>query len=226
MFFPIGDDNVKGRYKPVFTILLIILNCYFFWQELGMSEQQLAGFFYQYGAVPTEIMNGRKLHTLVTSMFLHGGWSHLIGNMVFLWIFADNIEVTIGNVRFILFYLVGGIVAALVHCFVLSSSTIPCIGASGAISATLGAYLVMFPSSRIRVFFFFFFFRISAFVFLGLWIVQQLFDGWATLGLKTSDTSGVGYWAHIGGFAYGFFRGFFFKKHLKTLRGGFFDFRK
>ena len=140
---------------------------------------------------------------------------HLIGNMLFLWIFADNIEVSIGNFRFLLFYLAGGVFSVLVHGFVLQGSTIPCIGASGAISATLGAYLVMFPSSRIKVFFFLFFFRVSAFLFLGFWILQQVLDGWATLGLQTADTSGIGYWAHIGGFAYGLVRGFYFRRQHK-----------
>jgi membrane associated rhomboid family serine protease len=134
--------------------------------------------------------------------------------MIFLWIFADNIEVTIGSFRFLLFYLVGGVVAALVHCFVLKGSSIPCIGASGAISATLGAYLVMFPSSKIRVLFIFFSFRVSAFVFLGFYIVQQLMAGWESLELKAAETSGVGYWAHIGGFGYGFFRGWFFRDKI------------
>lgn len=218
MLFPIGDDHVKGQYKPIFTYLLILINCYFFWQEIQLSEEQLQTLFFTYGATPTEVMQGKQLHTLFTSMFLHGGWMHLIGNMLFLWIFADNIEVSIGNLRFLIFYLAGGVVAAVVHCFVLKGSNIPCIGASGAIAATLGAYLVMFPSSKIKVFFFFFFFRISAFVFLGLWIAQQLMDGWASLGLRTSDTSGIGYWAHIGGFGYGLVRGFNFrarKRHGK-----------
>jgi membrane associated rhomboid family serine protease len=156
-------------------------------------------------------MQGEQLHTVVTSIFLHGGWMHLIGNMLFLGIFADNIEISIGNFRFLIFYMIGGAFSILVQTFVLQGSNIPCIGASGAISATLGAYLVMFPSSKIRVFFFLFFFRVSAFIFLGFWILQQVLDGWASLGLQTADTSGIGYWAHIGGFAYGIIRGFTFR---------------
>ncbi len=139
---------------------------------------------------------------------------HLIGNMLFLLIFADNIEAVIGNLRFLLFYLAGGIFAALVHCYVLKWSTIPCIGASGAISATLGAYLVMFPTSKIRVLFFIFSFRVSAFVFLGFYIVQQVMAGWGSLQLHAAESSGVGYWAHIGGFGYGFIRGWFFRSKL------------
>jgi len=212
MFFPIGDDNIKGKSKPVITYLLIIFNCYIFWQQLQLSPEQMEQFFYDYGAVPSYIWKGQNLHTLVTSMFLHGGWMHLIGNMVFLWIFGDNIEVTVGSFRFFLFYLVGGIFAALVHCFVLQGSAMPCIGASGAISATLGAYLVMFPSSKITVLFFIFSFRVSAFVFLGFYIVQQVMAGWDSLELKAAESSGVGYWAHIGGFGYGFIRGWFFRQ--------------
>lgn len=214
MFFPIGDDNVKGRSTPIFTYLLIAINCFIFWQQLQLSPEQMNKFFYNFGAVPSLILKGQALHTLITSMFLHGGWMHLIGNMLFLGIFADNIEATIGSFRFILFYLVGGIVATLVHCFVLQGSTIPCIGASGAISATLGAYLVMFPSSRIRVLLFIFSFRVSAFIFLGFYIIQQVIAGWESLELKAAESSGVGYWAHIGGFAYGFLRGWFFRSKL------------
>lgn len=215
MLLPIGDDQAKGRHKPIFTVILILINCFVFWQELQLDEEGLTRLFYNYGAVPEKIMQGQQLHTLFTSIFLHGGWMHLIGNMLFLWIFADNIEVSIGNFRFLLFYLAGGVFSVLVHSFMLQGSTIPCIGASGAISATLGAYLVMFPSSRIKVFFFLFFFRVSAFLFLGFWILQQVLDGWATLGLQTADTSGIGYWAHIGGFGYGLIRGFFFRRQHK-----------
>lgn len=214
MFFPIGDDNVRGRYKPVFTYVLIIINCYVFWRQLQLSPAQLERFFYAYGAVPAYIWQAKNLHTLLTGMFLHGGWMHLIGNMLFLGIFADNIEVTIGNVRFLLFYLAGGVFAALLHCFVLQGSEIPCIGASGAISATLGAYLVMFPTSRIRVLVFIFSFRVSALFFLLLYIIEQVMAGWQSLQLQAADASGVGYWAHIGGFAYGFARGWFFRRDL------------
>lgn len=162
---------------------------------------------YTYGAIPKYIVNGERLFTLFTSLFLHGGWMHLIGNMMFLWIFADNIEVTVGNLRFAIFYLLGGIFGAVVHSYLYVVSSIPCIGASGAISAALGAYLILFPSSKIKVLFFLFVFRISAFAFLGLWIVQKLFAGWAAIGFDTTNTSGIGYWAHIGGFAYGFIFG-------------------
>lgn len=224
MFFPIGDDNVRGKSKPIFTYLLIIFNCYIFWQQLLLSPEQMQDFFYQYGAVPANIWRGENLHTLFSSMFLHGGWLHLIGNMIFLYIFGDNIEVTVGSFKFLLFYLAGGVFAALVHCFVLNASTIPCIGASGAISATLGAYLVMFPGSRIKVLFIIFTFRVSAFVFLVFYIIQQVMAGYESLELEAAESSGVGYWAHIGGFAYGFIRGWYFRqKHLKRKSNSIYD---
>ena len=217
MFFPIGDDQLKGNHKPIFTYLLIFLNCYIFWQERLMPPEKLERLFDQYAAVPVHIMAGDNLHTLFTSMFLHGGWSHLIGNMVFLWIFGDNIEIAIGNIRFLIFYLLGGILSALVHSIVLNYSEVPAVGASGAIAAVLGAYLVMFPSSRVKIFFLLFLsvFRVSAFVFLGIWIVQQLVAGWALLGPQTTDTAGVGYWAHIGGFGFGTVCGFVFRAKAK-----------
>lgn len=204
MFFPIGDDHIKGKYKPFVTYILIAINCYVFWQQITLPEKELNQLIYTYGAIPKFIMHGQRLFTLFTSLFLHGGWMHLIGNMMFLWIFGDNIEVTVGNVRFALFYIIGGIFGAAVHSYLYAGSDVPCIGASGAISAALGAYLILFPSSKIKILFFIFVFRVSAFAFLGLWIVQQLLEGWAAIGPATGNTAGIGYWAHIGGFAYGF----------------------
>lgn len=184
-----------------------------------MPEEHLKSFFATYATIPQHITNGQNLYTLFTSMFLHGGWSHLLGNMVFLWIFGDNIEIAIGNLKFILFYIFGGVFSALVHSFILSSSQMPAVGASGAIAAVLGAYLIMFPSSKIKIFFLLFFtvFRVSAFVFLGIWIAQQLLAGWALLGLQTADTSGVGYWAHIGGFGFGIVFGSIFRASAKKV---------
>lgn len=221
MLFPIGDDHVKGKYKPIVTYLLIVINCFVFWKELQLSDKEIQNLFFTYGAVPAEIMSGRRLHTLVTSTFLHAGWIHLIGNMMFLWIFADNIEITVGNIKFAVFYILGGIFGAALHSYLFPQSQIPCIGASGAVSAALGAYFVLYPASKIRIFFFFFIFRISAFVFLGLWILQQLLDGWASIAPQAADTVNVGYWAHIGGFAYGFVFGLsvLIKRKYRTASG-------
>jgi membrane associated rhomboid family serine protease len=142
-------------------------------------------------------------------MFLHGGWMHLIGNMLFLWIFSDNIEATIGNTKFVLFYLVGGIVAGLVHIYFNLGSEIPAVGASGALSAVLGAYIVMFPRSRVRGYFFFFRVNVPAFLFLGFWFYQQSSAGYASL--QQSSAEGIAWWAHIGGFVFGVISGFYFR---------------
>lgn len=140
---------------------------------------------------------------------------HLIGNMLFLWIFADNIEATIGNIRFLLFYLAGGITASVIHVFLNIDSPVPSIGASGAISAVLGAYVVMFPGSKVKVLVIYFFrsFYISAIVFLGFWIAFQVFNGINELN-KNPDSGGVAYWAHIGGFGFGLIYGLVAKRYF------------
>ena len=136
---------------------------------------------------------------------------HLIGNMLFLWVFADNIEATIGNFRFLLFYIFGGIAAVTAHTALNLSSPVPMVGASGAISAVMGAYLVMYPASRIKVLFFVIPFHVPAFIFLGLWILEQTINGVGDLDFVTASTSGVAWWAHIGGFAYGLIAGLYFR---------------
>ena len=136
---------------------------------------------------------------------------HLLWNMLFLWIFADNIEATIGNFNFLLFYLLGGVAATLAHIYFNSQSSIPMVGASGAISAVLGAYIVMFPRSRVKTFFLFFFINIPAFVFLGIWIVQQTVNGISSVGEQNVGGGGVAWWAHIGGFFFGAIVGYYLK---------------
>lgn len=215
MFLPIGDDNIKGGHFPLFSYSLIALNVLIFIYQASLAPEALERFIFEFGAVPAEIERGQNLYTLFTSMFLHGGIMHLVGNMLFLWIFADNIEATIGNFRFLFFYIVGGLAAHAAHLFFNPGSEIPTVGASGAISAVMGAYLVMFPRSQIRVLFLFFFIRLSAFVFLGLWIVQQLMAGTAELSVETAQTSGVAYWAHIGGFFYGVAMGFYYRNRYR-----------
>jgi membrane associated rhomboid family serine protease len=212
MFFPIGDTNIKNGTKPFFAYFFIAINiAMFVWQFLMPATQQ-QNFVLAYGCIPSEIMHAQDLFTLFTNMFLHGGWAHLIGNMLFLWIFGDNIESTIGYFKFILFYIIGGVVASLTHVFFNLGSPVPSIGASGAISACLGAYLVMFPTSKIKVFILFLFTSINvpAILFLGIWIAQQFMSGYGNLG-KTIGTDNVAYWAHIGGFVYGVFCGFLFR---------------
>ena len=213
MIFPIGDDNIIGGHRPFVAYTFLGFNIAVFLFELSLTHTQCEWFMTQYGVIPVEITAGEDLFTILTSMFLHGGWMHLIGNMLFLWIFADNIEAVIGSFGFLVFYILGGTIASLIHIAFNPGSTIPSIGASGAISAVMGAYLVMFPQSRIKVIVLIFFvtFHLSAIAFLGIWFVQQLFSGIGSLSAQV-EQSGVAWWAHIGGFLYGIVAGCFLKK--------------
>ncbi len=209
--FPIGDDQVRGASPGVITIGLIVLNALIFVFEATLSIPELEAFITQYGTIPAEIVRGQDWYTLLTSMFLHGGWFHLIGNMLFLWVFGDNIEAVLGKIAYLVFYLLGGLGASLAHIFANVGSSIPSVGASGAIAAVLGAYIVMFPHSRVRVLVLAYrvgIARITALMFIGLWAVTQFFNGIASLGVQTAQTDGVAWWAHIGGFAVGLAVGF------------------
>lgn len=219
MIFPIGDDQVKGGARPVVSYTLILLNFLVFFFQISLTPDQLQQLVFEYGTTPNAILQGQDLMTLFTSMFLHGGWMHLMGNMLFLWIFADNIEAVVGSGLFLLFYLAGGMVASGVHVLVNPGSTVPSIGASGAISAVMGAYLVMFPVSRIKVLILIFFrsIYIPAMVFLGFWIIQQLVSGYYSMGVAAEET-GVAWWAHIGGFAFGLLCGWYFRKRYRSDR--------
>lgn len=219
MFFPIGDDQVKGGHFPLFSYGFIVLNILVYLFERSLPDAQLQAFIFQFGAIPAEVTRGEDLPTLFTSMFLHGGLAHLIGNMLFLWVFADNIEATIGNFRFLIFYLLGGLAAHAAHIYFNWNSTMPTVGASGAISAVMGAYLIMFPTSRIKIFFFFFIFRIPALLFLGFWIWQQWLSGTAALEVATAETAGIAWWAHIGGFAFGVLAGFYYRANFPRPNG-------
>ena len=214
MFFPIGDTQVEGGHKPYVAYTLIVINCALFFYEVTLNAQECQAFIFEFGSIPAEISQGIDMHTLLTSMFLHGGWMHLIGNMLFLWVFADNIEAIIGNVMFLFFYLAGGLMGSAAHILLDSSSMIPSIGASGAISAVMGAYLVMFPRSRIKVFILFFTTYMPALIFLLLWFGQQLISGLGDLTPQAVETAGVAWWAHIGGFIYGVILGFFFRPRV------------
>lgn len=211
MIFPIGDDQVKGGFYPLFSYGFILMNIAVFLFQLSLPYEQLNAFIYEYGSIPIETLEGKDLFTLFTSMFLHGGWMHLIGNMLFLWVFADNIEATIGNFRFLIFYVLGGLAAHAAHIYFNPISAVPTVGASGAISAVMGAYLVMFPTSRVRILILFFTIRVSAFLFLGFWIWQQWMSGTASLEVATAQSAGVAWWAHIGGFAYGLVAGIYYR---------------
>jgi len=211
--FPVGDDREPGQQGfAVVTIALIVLNVLAFLVELGQgSDAALQSFITAWGVVPREFGAGKDLSpliplpywsTLITSMFLHGGWMHLGGNMLYLWIFGDNIERAMGSMRFLAFYLICGIVAGLAHIAFSNGSIVPSVGASGAISGVLGGYLLMFPRNRVRVLTRGGIASVPAIVVLGFWIVIQLFSQIGSIA-QTSDGGGVAYMAHIGGFVAG-----------------------
>ena len=220
--FPIGDTEIKGARLAVVTITLVVLNTLVFLYEITLSQPALEAFYQQWAVVPAKIMQGQNLITLLTSMFIHGGWMHLIGNMVFLWVFGDNVEQVLGHVMYLIFYLAGGLVASAAHIFFNLGSTIPSLGASGAIAAVLGAYIIMFPHSRIRLLIFTGYgtgiTRASALFFLGVWAVTQFLTGVASLGAPTAQTTGVAVWAHVGGFVFGLLIGFLLKSRARNLQ--------
>ncbi len=203
--FPIRDHNPSRR-TPYVTLALIALNVAMFLSGLALiqTDRALALFYYDYALLPVRLSNGENYAALVTSVFLHGGWMHLAGNMLFLWIFGDNLEDEMGHLPFLAFYLACGICASLAQVAADPASQIPTVGASGAIAGVMGGYLLLFPKARVDILLFFVvFFRIipvPAWIMLGLWFVIQLFSGINT------DTSngGVAYWAHAGGFVIGF----------------------
>ncbi|MEL7255603.1 MAG: rhomboid family intramembrane serine protease [Pseudomonadota bacterium] len=203
--FPIRDHNPSGR-TPFVTYALLIANIGIFlaYWPAYTDDRALYAFFIEWGMVPGAITSGVREHTIFTSMFLHGGWMHLAGNMLFLWIFGDNIEDKMGHVKYLIFYLACGVGAALIHVAAAPYSTVPTVGASGAIAGVMGGYLLLFPKARVDVFVFFIvFFRIfpiPAWITLFVWLALQFFGGFAN---PNPDGGGVAYWAHIGGFAVG-----------------------
>ena len=236
MLFPIGDTQVIGGHKPYVSYALIVINIAIFIVQYMTPGNLVCDF----SAIPFEIIQGNSYYTLISSMFLHGGWLHLLGNMVFLWVFADNIEAKIGSFKFAVFYLTGGIIANFAHIYFSSYSTdlsqiqclpcsmlmpcddytthiataaIPTLGASGAIAAVLGAYLVMFPKSRIKILVLLLFrsFYLPAIAFLGIWFLQQLFYGIGSLSSAFQGDDSVAWWTHIGGFVFGLATGIYYR---------------
>jgi membrane associated rhomboid family serine protease len=204
---PLRDINPRRRF-PLVTLVLILLNALVFVYELLMpSENALNSFMFTWGLVPARLMQMDVLAilTIFSSMFIHSGFMHIIGNMLYLWIFGDNIESALGSFRFIVFYLLCGVGAALGQVLVDPSSEIPMIGASGAISGVMGGYLMLYPRAQVETLLFLGYFirlvRLPAIVVLGMWIVTQLLSGLASLGASASG--GVAVFAHIGGFAAG-----------------------
>ncbi len=203
-------DTVRSRSFPLVNWLLIAINAVVFFFELGLSDGQLNRLIFTYGLVPAGIRLAEPITWIpfVTHMFLHGGWLHFLGNVWSLFIFGDNIEDRLGSGRYLLFYLLGGFAAGGLQSFIDPASQIPAIGASGAIAAVMGAYLLMFPRSRvitlIPVFILPWFVEIPAILFLGFWFISQLFSGLLALAPAGAvGAGGVAWWAHIGGFLFG-----------------------
>ena len=200
-------DEIPTRRVPIVNYLLIVANLLVFaWMWLAGGEQE--ALVYQFAMIPANFNNGVDLGDIgdiFTSMFMHAGLAHIAGNMLYLWIFGDNVEDRMGSFRYLVFYLVGGVVASLAHLFTNPGSQLPTVGASGAIAAVLGAYLVLYPRSRIVTFiplgFFMRLTMVPASIVLGLWFVMQLFSG--VLSMGGPDVGGVAFWAHIGGFVAG-----------------------
>ncbi len=213
---PIGDDNHDRQRWPIVTALFVAANVVAFFYELSLGEadgQQLAQFVQSWGVVPREFAEARDLAptielpffvTLVSSMFLHAGWGHLLGNMLYLWVFGDNVEDRLGRGAFVVFYVAAGLAAAGAQIIASPDSLVPMIGASGAVSGVLGAYLVLFPKKRVRVLMFYVVWEVPAFVVLGFWAAMQLVSGYASVGsVEGAGGGGVAYLAHVGGLAAG-----------------------
>jgi membrane associated rhomboid family serine protease len=204
MVLPIGDDNRDRTTTPIVNYLLIGLNIFVFiyWQHWGHDVQLT----YAYATVPGEILSGKNFVTLFTSMFLHGGILHLAGNMLFLFIFGDNVEDAMGHGRYLIFYLLCGMLAGLSHVFFIfflgQDLRVPSLGASGAISAVLAAYMRLFPGKKVYLWVFLFIIPVPAIIAVGVWFAFQLIDGLGMLG--GGMASNVAYAAHIGGFLFGF----------------------
>lgn len=203
MVIPIGDQNRRGAPTAYVNISLVVANILVFLYMLTLDPASLESFVYTFGTIPAQIAQGQGLYTLFTSNFIHGGWLHIAGNMIFLWIFGDNVEAALGHLPYLIFYLAAGILASLAHVAFNLTSTVPSIGASGAIAGVLGAYIVLFPTREVRVLVIAFITQVSALVFLGVWAFLQIFSGLASLGVQTAQTGGVAVWAHVGGFAVG-----------------------
>lgn len=209
---PLRDKNPSGIF-PVITLTIILINVFVFLYEVQLGPA-VGAFLKRYALIPAEVTGSLRYGTatfsdtlapFLTSMFLHGGWLHLILNMWFLWIFGDNIEDTLGGFRYILFYILCGLGAALTHFLIQPGSTLPVLGASGAIAGVLGAYAVLFPGARVvtlvPIFFFLQIIELPALVVLGLWFVLQILSGF--LEGASPMRAGTAWWAHIGGFLAG-----------------------
>ncbi len=235
---PLSDPDLITRRRPVVNILLVSLCTVVFFYELFLGEVGQEVFFYKLGFIPAELTQGVSYHllstpigslnvtspipdwlTLFTAMFIHEGWLHFLGNMLYLWVFGDNIEDRLGHFKYLFFYLAAGLFATLLQTVANMKSDVPNIGASGAIAGVLGAYFVFFPFSRIRtlvIFVFITFIRIPAVVLLGFWFFIQFASGVGSVG----QDAGIAYWAHIGGFVFGMGVAFLYQITSRVRRSG------
>jgi membrane associated rhomboid family serine protease len=225
---PIHDDPVRRTF-PIFTMTFIVLNVLVFLYELSLGNR-LDGFVSAFGTTPLEITSGRDVGplaplgniylTLLTSIYLHGGWLHLLSNMLYLFIFGDNVEDTFGHFGYLLFYIACGVLANLAQIAIDPGSTVPAIGASGAIAGVLGAYLVLFPHARVRTIVLIGFIvlipRIPAMLLIGVWFGIQLLSGLGQIGMA-EETGGVAFWAHVGGFVAGLLLALLFRPRQRSL---------
>jgi len=209
-------DTIRSRRFPLVNWVLILANAAAFYYELRIGPSALNGFINTWGLVPTHFWSEPQTAwiTIFSSMFLHGGWFHILSNMWILFIFGDNVEDRMGGGRYLVFYLLSGVAAALTQALFLPNSSSPMVGASGAIAGVLGAYMLLFPRSRILslvpIFFIFTLIEIPAVVFLLFWFASQLFSGFLSIG--GASGSGVAWWAHIGGFVFGLLGVYLFAK--------------
>ena len=212
---PLGDVSRRTSKFAVVTLLIILANVYVFLCELIEGDAFVA----RWAVIPAQILHGHHWITLITAMFMHAGWLHIIGNMVFLWAFGPEIEDAMGRWHYLAFYLLGGIVAMLAQVVGSGYSTIPCLGASGAIAAVMGAFIVMYPRDRIRSILIILIFiqvtYIPAILLIGFWFLIQLFNLGAVANVKTG---GVAYLAHVGGFLFGAVTARLWRRDLLTYR--------
>jgi membrane associated rhomboid family serine protease len=210
---PLGDASRRPARVPVVTAGIIVVNVVVFVLELMRGD----AFVTQWAAVPAQIVSGHHWITILTAMFMHGSWSHIIGNMIFLWAFAPEIEGAMGRGRYLVFYLVGGLVAMLAQISASPHSTVPNLGASGAIAAVMGAFIVTYPRDQIRTLLFIFVFArirfIPAALLIGLWFISQLFHAGTVAQVQTG---GVAYLAHVGGFIFGAATAHWFEGHVES----------
>jgi membrane associated rhomboid family serine protease len=208
--FPIRDD-APSYSTPFVNYFIVVLNTLVFLFELSLNSHSRDLFMFSFGVVPVNVTTAfghgafaAGFVPIITSMFMHAGWAHIIFNMWFLWIFGDNVEDSLGHFRYLLFYLLSGLGASVVHIIFNWGSKIPSVGASGAIAGVMGAYFVLFPSARVLTFIFVFFTWLPAWLILGYWFVLQFLSGASASIAYSSETSGgIAFWAHVGGFLTG-----------------------